>query len=217
MQIRATNPEDKELRREAILDAAEQLWLSQPQRLANVAEIATKAGLAKGTVYLYFRSKEELFLAIHRRHVYDFFSRVCERAAQAQPMTLEDMFTIQRDFLNQHPAFLPLAALCNGLLERNIPLEIAYAFEEAMYRQLDEVVEVLKPHFPLITQDLMLQSYALTLGLWQLLRSTPLKTLLQERAINTSCTACHKNYLDMLESSLRALWRGALTPETSHV
>ena len=55
MQIRATNPEDKELRRETILDAAEQLWLSQPERMANVAEIATVAGLTKGTVYLYFR------------------------------------------------------------------------------------------------------------------------------------------------------------------
>ena len=47
MQIRATNPEDKELRREAILDAAEQLWLNQPERLANMADIATAAGLAK--------------------------------------------------------------------------------------------------------------------------------------------------------------------------
>lgn len=75
MSSRAMNPEDKELRREAILDAAEQLWLSQPDRLANVAEIAAAAGLAKGTVYLYFRSKEELLLAIHERHTHDFFQR----------------------------------------------------------------------------------------------------------------------------------------------
>ena len=58
MSSRAMNPEDKELRREAILDAAEQLWLSQPDRLANVAEIAAAAGLAKGTAYLYFRSQQ---------------------------------------------------------------------------------------------------------------------------------------------------------------
>ena len=51
MQNRATNPEDKELRREAILDAAVKLWLAQPERMANMAEIATAAGLAKGTVY----------------------------------------------------------------------------------------------------------------------------------------------------------------------
>lgn len=214
MQIRATNPEDKELRRETILDAAEQLWLSQPQHLASVAEIATKAGLAKGTVYLYFRSKEELFLAVHQRHVCDFFKQVCERALQDKPMTLEDMFTLQRDFLQNRPAFLPMAALCNGLLERHIPLEIAYAFEETMYRRLDEMVELLKHHFPLITQGLMLQSYALTLGLWQLLRPTPLKELLKERSLGC---AYHTTYLTMLENSMRALWRGALTPETSHV
>ena len=92
MQIRATNPEDKEQRREAILDAAEQLWLSQPERTSNVAEIASAAGLAKGTVYLYFRSKEELFLGIHERHVGTFFQRMTQRALQDKPMSLDSMF-----------------------------------------------------------------------------------------------------------------------------
>lgn len=107
MQIRATNPEDKELRREAILDAAEQLWLSQPERMSNVADIASAAGVAKGTVYLYFRSKEELFLAIHGRHVDTFFNRLKARANQPnQPMALDDLFAVNRAFLLDFPAFL---------------------------------------------------------------------------------------------------------------
>ena len=114
MQIRATNPEDKELRRETILDAAEQLWLSPPERMANVAEIATVAGLAQGTVYLYFRSKEELFLALHQRHVEDFFQRVIDRAQQPASMTMEDMLPILKAFLLATPAFLPLASLSHG-------------------------------------------------------------------------------------------------------
>lgn len=211
MQNRATNPEDKELRREAILDAAERLWLSQPERMANMAEIATTAGLAKGTVYLYFRSKEELFLAIHERHVNTFFSRMKARASQTgQAMTLADLFAVNRQFLLDFPAFLPLATLCHGLLERQIPLDIAFTFETHTYSQLDALVEVLRHHFPQATQALMLQSYALFLGLWQLMRPSPLKELMKERTLLCACT---DDYLSMLETALNALWRGALTVE----
>ncbi|MBU0655412.1 MAG: TetR/AcrR family transcriptional regulator [Gammaproteobacteria bacterium] len=210
MQIRATNPEDKELRREAILDAAEQLWLSQPERMSSVADIATAAGLAKGTVYLYFRSKEELFLGIHERHVTTFFTRMRERAQSEQTMTLDEMFNVNRQFLLDFPAFLPLATLCHGLLERQIPLEAAFAFEERTYERLDEIVTALRQHFPQATQALMLQSYALFLGLWQLMRPSPLKDLMKERALMPVCT---EDYLHMLEAALKSLWRGALAPE----
>ncbi len=148
MQIRATNPEDKELRREAILDAAEQLWLSQPERMANVADIATAAGLAKGTVYLYFRSKEELFLAIHERHVANYFNRVINRAQQDEPMQMDDMFAFTRQFLAETPAFLPLATQCHGMMERHIPLEVGYAFEERTYARLNAVVSRPATPFP---------------------------------------------------------------------
>jgi AcrR family transcriptional regulator len=210
MQIRATNPEDKEQRREAILDAAEQQWLAQPERMANVADIAAAAGLAKGTVYLYFRSKEELFLAIHERHVENYFNSVAERAAQDEPMQVVDMFGLTKQFLATTNTFLPIATQCHGMMERHIPLEVGYAFEERTYARLNAVVSALQRHFPLVSQALMLQSYAMMLGLWQLMRPTPLKELMKERSL---IGVCQDDYLLMLETALNALWRGALTPE----
>ena len=73
---RAIQAEDKQERHDAILDAAERLLLRSPDRVANVAEVADEAGLAKGTVYLYFPSKEELLLAVHERNVDGFFRDV---------------------------------------------------------------------------------------------------------------------------------------------
>ena len=61
---RAIAEEDKEARRHALLDAAESLFLRHPDRVASVAEVAEAAGLAKGTVYLYFPSKESRCLPI---------------------------------------------------------------------------------------------------------------------------------------------------------
>ena len=51
-------------RRDAIMDAAIQAFGERGLDRASVDEIARTAGVAKGTVYLYFRSKEEIFDAI---------------------------------------------------------------------------------------------------------------------------------------------------------
>ncbi|HRQ76165.1 MAG TPA: TetR/AcrR family transcriptional regulator [Phycisphaerales bacterium] len=59
-------PIDEELaarRRNEILDAATHLFASDGYRQADVQVLADRLGVGKGTVYRYFSSKEELFLA----------------------------------------------------------------------------------------------------------------------------------------------------------
>jgi AcrR family transcriptional regulator len=48
-------------RREAILDAALDEFSSQGFTAARLDDVARRAGIAKGTIYLYFRDKETLF------------------------------------------------------------------------------------------------------------------------------------------------------------
>lgn len=55
---------DKEIR---ILDAAQHLFGRFGPKKTSIEEIAKAAGLGKGTVYLYFRSKEEIFEAVGKR------------------------------------------------------------------------------------------------------------------------------------------------------
>jgi TetR/AcrR family acrAB operon transcriptional repressor len=50
-------------RREQVLDAAHTVFARKGFRAATVDEIAAAAGVAKGTVYLYFKSKEEVYWA----------------------------------------------------------------------------------------------------------------------------------------------------------
>lgn len=52
---------------ELILDAAYDLFGSNGFYETKISDIAHQAGIAKGTVYLYFKSKEELFMAVTRR------------------------------------------------------------------------------------------------------------------------------------------------------
>ena len=52
-----------EQRRGSILQAARAVFARQGYANTVVDDIATHAGIAKGTVYLYFPSKEQIYLA----------------------------------------------------------------------------------------------------------------------------------------------------------
>src|SRR5512142_2219674 len=53
-------------RREAILSAALDEFSSQGFEAARLDDVAKRAGVAKGTIYLYFRDKESLFQELIR-------------------------------------------------------------------------------------------------------------------------------------------------------
>ena len=65
-------------RQEEILDAAFQVFASHGFEAARIDEVAERAGVAKGTVYLYFRDKEQMFREVVRsliRRRMDFLSK----------------------------------------------------------------------------------------------------------------------------------------------
>ncbi len=57
----AETPEVRKSRREAIMDAAMAVLGTSGLDRASVEDIARSAGIGKGTIYLYFKSKEEIF------------------------------------------------------------------------------------------------------------------------------------------------------------
>ena len=55
---------DKDAMRVRIMEAAMQCYASQGFHAAKMSDIAKSAGLAKGTLYLYFKSKDQLTTAL---------------------------------------------------------------------------------------------------------------------------------------------------------
>jgi len=54
-------------KREAILDAATQVFAERGFFGAQVADVARRAGVAAGTVYLYFKGKDDLLISLFNR------------------------------------------------------------------------------------------------------------------------------------------------------
>ena len=57
----------EQLRREQILEAAVKVFAEKGFRTAKIQEVANAAGISNGTVYNYFRSKDEVLLALLER------------------------------------------------------------------------------------------------------------------------------------------------------
>lgn len=69
----AERPEKRERRKEArpgeLLSAALDLFVEKGFAATRAEEVAQRAGVSKGTLFLYFSSKEELFKAVVREHI----------------------------------------------------------------------------------------------------------------------------------------------------
>src|SRR3954471_4738639 len=214
VRARAMGVEDKEERRHAILDAAERLYLDHPDRMANVAEVAEAAGLAKGTVYLYFPSKEEMLLALHERHVTKFFTKLMQALGAGRDVDFDSVLAITRRYIIRVPGYLPLTSRCFGMMDREIPLQAAIDFKARTAATLGAAGSGLERHFPRLPRGagatLLLNSYGLIVGLWQLLH--PIERF--GRALERPELRIFKrNYEREIESALRALWAGAMDPE----
>ena len=59
----------KQARPAEILDAALSVFAEKGFAAARMEDIAARAGVTKGTIYLYFPSKEEVFKSLARQHV----------------------------------------------------------------------------------------------------------------------------------------------------
>ncbi len=67
MGIAERKEREREMRRNAIVDAAERVFFANRIDTATMDQIAEEAELSKGTLYLYFGSKTDLLLAIQDR------------------------------------------------------------------------------------------------------------------------------------------------------
>lgn len=82
---------DKESRRRQLVDAAIEVFAAKGYRVASITDIIQQAEVARGTFYLYFRSKEEVFnAALERFHeLYQAMTRKEMARNYSNPLGLE--------------------------------------------------------------------------------------------------------------------------------
>jgi TetR/AcrR family transcriptional regulator, transcriptional repressor for nem operon len=82
-------------RRTAILDAASSLLVANGPARTSIDAVAQRAGIAKGTVYLYFASRSDLLAALRSRYAESLADRarsILEHADPADPDSVTGAF-----------------------------------------------------------------------------------------------------------------------------
>ena len=216
MKQNAITAEAKAQRRADFLRSARALFLQQ-QRLPAVADIAADTGLAKGTVYRYFQSKEQIFLALLSEDFAALFSQLeTVVAALPQPFVAaaEPFAKGYLRLLQQSDSLLPLLALLNAVLEQNLPQPQLLAFKQQLAQALDTLGAQLAKRFTELTatgaSQLLLHSYALTLGLYQSTRLPPAVLALLQQA---GLSQLQRDFNTELLSAISRLWLGAANQE----
>ena len=208
-RTRAVLPEDKSERRAAILRAAAGLLKQAPQGAFSVEELARRAGLAKGTVYLYFGTREEVLLAVHAERQQILYDTL-EKALSSPRADIRLIVRTVARFLRAHPEFLPLAANCRGMLETNVGPAAALAYKQSIGARLAQIGARFEVLFPALAKGqgvaMLMASYALMIGLWQI--SDPPECL--AAAMERPDMRIFKVDLEkQLDTALVNLWEGA--------
>jgi TetR/AcrR family transcriptional regulator len=103
--IKERKEREKEQRRELIIDSGEKLFLKNGLNGTTMNEIAKACELSKGTLYLYFTSKEQLYLTIILRGMtilLDIMKRY-QDAITDPVLRLEKIGEAYFDFYQQYP------------------------------------------------------------------------------------------------------------------
>ncbi len=210
---RAIQAEAKQERHDAILDAAERVLSRERDRTASVSEVADEAGLAKGTVYLYFPSKEELLLAVHERNIDSYFGALIARLEGDRAVAIDDIIALTQRHVVEPPLFLPLAARCFGMMGQGVPPEAAFAFKQRMAQRLQRAGAGLERHFPDLAAGegvgLLRHSFALIIGLWQMSGDVAGGGCAPDPKVADPMVLGGK-YAGELDRALRTLWMGAV-------
>jgi AcrR family transcriptional regulator len=74
--------------RDALLDAAQEVFVKRGVAGASMEEIATEAGFSRGAIYSHFGSKDELLLAVMDRFITQQVQQMSDLAGSLDPMTV---------------------------------------------------------------------------------------------------------------------------------
>lgn len=212
LQNRAISAEAKFERRRQILHAADELVKHHGHSAISVAEVAKRAGVAKGTVYLYFKTKEEIYLGLHQLWL--------DRQLDAFAALLQDpdipldgavIGAAMAEVMLAESHGLVTASTCHSLMETHIELDTAFEFKLKLAQRLGTLGNLIEQRFPHLTSGsgarLLVRTYAMTLGLWQLMDTSS-----RWRKLETAkgLEVFNADFSTELHAALIALWRGAL-------
>lgn len=171
MHVRARKEEDKLARRRAILNAAATCLGARSFPDVTMNEIAAGCGLGKGTLYLYFHTKEELFLAVLEIELADWLDAVATALPDKRRVDARTFAQLVVQSLSRRETFTNLLTLQRTMLEQLPPGDARSRFARAQRDTLETFAPAVERGLGLAAGEgrrVMTSTLALVIGLREL-------------------------------------------------
>ncbi|MFD5064142.1 MULTISPECIES: TetR family transcriptional regulator [unclassified Streptomyces] len=173
---RARRPEQIEIRKQTILDAAEALLGEMPIAEISLRELSRRVGLSKTNVVRYFETREAVFLELLRRSQQEWLDTL-EHLPPAQSAPHRVVCSTLADSLAQRPLLCELWSALATVLERNVSLESVRAFKLSNLEAQVRFAGLVSDRIPELGDDAARELAALctvaVAGLWPFANPSP--------------------------------------------
>jgi AcrR family transcriptional regulator len=146
MGIQERKERERERRRQQIIVAAKRVFSKKGFSRATMEDIANEAELSPGTLYLYFKNKDELYASLSLRILQYLLIRL-EHLNTETPLEIEERITGLKEALYDVYEFDPLVLinmfrLQSSELLKNLTPELLSEIKELSKRSLSEMAKL---------------------------------------------------------------------------
>ena len=140
-------------RKEEIIDACAALYETMGFRDITIRDIGAKTSFTRTSIYNYFQTKEEIFLALLQREHERWSADLEELARRGGPMSAGEFADGMARTLEKRGCMLKLMSMNLYDMEGNSRLENLVAFKQAYAGALRAVSRCLEEAFPHLTAE----------------------------------------------------------------
>ena len=150
---RARKPAEQQLRREAILAAAAELFDAEGPQGTGLNAIAAKAGFTKSNVYRYFESREEVLMSLFLSELDGFVGDLEVGAKACVPGDIAALAQASTDAFLAHPRFCALVGILTSVLEQNVSIAKIIELKRAVTAQNARIAGAVHSRLPKATLE----------------------------------------------------------------
>lgn len=150
-------PEQKQLKAEAIAQAAGEIFQEKGFNQISMNEIAQRAGMSKGTLFNYYKTKEDLFMTVLLVGYQEYFAELAVFLAKHPLRSVDDfkqfLLIETGNLIEKHTALIRLNALRAPILESNSNLDDTLLNRQKLYEVSEKLSRSIHQQVTELTVD----------------------------------------------------------------
>lgn len=215
---RARSDEQREIRRQAILETAATMLSEMPVSSITLKELSARVGLAKSNVLRYFESREAVLLELLAQFARDFLIQVADQLPEAvtdgesSEARAGSVASALATAFQARPLLCELLSAQAGALEHNVSAETVTNYKRSGNESLAGFIRALRSVLPELSEadaaDAVRTIIILTGALWT--HTHPPQAVKEAYAADPTLVFVPDGFKDSLEQATRLILIGLI-------